>query len=515
MARIVPPAVWASQSVEGLGDDLMQHHTRRAAFTVVALLIVLLSAPPLVSANHGAPVDDEAQRLLLRPDLRAEVDLAALPRYTIDAAIDLTTATLRATERVTVRGPAGQPLDRLVFRLLPNATSIYGGGCLTIDEVLRGDAPATWEVSPDGTVLTVRLEPALQPGESLEIALTFWSRIPRGGGYNILAHSASVTSLAGWYPVLAPYEGGWQVAPVPTVGDANHFATGLYDVTLTAPATHEVVATGTTLDVRQEGDSRVWHLVSGPARGFAIALSDRFQAHAAERDGVTIRYHALLSSGGRSPEEALAMAADSFGVYSHRFGPYPYTEFDVVETLVTVGGYEFAGMVYVQRSLRASGSTSQLRFIVSHEVAHQWWYALVGSDPVSEPWLDEALATYSVALYLEEVYGEAASRNMVAYFAHEGGRPNGATPGIDVSALDYTSWPAYRRPVYYRGALFLDALRRELGDDAFFAMLRAYAREHRFGMATTRHLTDAAERFAGRSLDKVFQLWFGTPDPGV
>ena len=104
---------------------------------------------------------------------------------------------------------------------------------------------------------------------------------------------------------------------------------------------------------------------------------------------------------------------------------------------------------------------------------------------------------------------------MLAYFAREGGRPNGVAPGIGASALDYGSWAAYRGPVYYRGALFLEALRREMGDDAFFAMLRAYVLEHRFGIATTGDLAATAERFAERPLDDLFRLWFGTPDPGV
>jgi len=266
--------------------------------------------------------------------------------------------------------------------------------------------------------------------------LYFMGHIPRNGsGYNIYHHSSHVTSLAAWYPVLAPFEGGWQVSDVPAVGDANHFSIGLYDVTLTAPATHLVVSTGTTLEMREEGETRVWHLVSGPARGFAIALSDRFEWHQTEREGVTINYYALPSRGGRDPQASLRIAADAFSVYNRRFGPYPYTEFDVVETFVSVGGYEFAGMVFIEQSLRVQGSTSQLRFIVAHEVAHQWWYALVGSDPVAEPWLDEALATYSVALYLEDTYGEAARRNMVEYFRREGGVPSGDEPGIVVSAL--------------------------------------------------------------------------------
>ncbi len=499
--------------------------TRPPGYLAVILVVVLVfGSPHYGSAGSGpagggmpgaAALDEQA--LALRPGVRESVDLSVFPSYRITAALDLDASTLQGSERVTFMNPGGQPLPDLVFRILPNATSIYGGGSLTVSRVSRGGAVVRWSLSQDRTVLTALLEPPLDPGETVELELSFAAEIPRSGtGYAIFSNSASVTSLAGWYPNLAPYRDGWQTPGIPAVGDANYFGASLYEVTLTAPATHAVVSTGITVDRRTDGASAVWRLISGPARGFALALSDRFQVQAVERDGVTIRYYALPApSDARSPDAALQIAADAFMTYNRRFGPYPYTEFDVVETPVTVGGYEFAGMVFVEHSLRASADIGALRFIVAHETAHQWWYALVGSDPVTEPWLDEGLATYSAAIYAEDVLGAQAGRNMVNYFGSEGGSPSGVAPGIDVSALDYAGWVAYRGPVYYQAALFLDALRRQLADEAFFAMLRGYAQDHRFGVATTRDLLSAAERAAGYPLDELFVRWFGSADPGA
>jgi hypothetical protein len=445
------------------------------------------------------------------------LDLAGLPSYQIDATFDPELATIRAQEILRFPNPGAAALGEIVFRLLPNATSIYGGGSLAIQGIWRGAEPVPWTVSPDQTILTVLIEPALGVGETIELALGYELVVPRvGSGYKILHQSSAVTSLAGWYPILAPYEGGWQAPSVPTVGDANHFDIALYDVTFRAPTAYALASTGVTLSRFQEGDLSVWRLASGPARSFALALSDRFQVLTAQRDNVTVNYYALPSGPReRSPQEALQIALDALQVFDGRFGAYPYTEFDVVETQVTIGGYEFAGMVFIAAALRASGDLERLRFIVSHEVAHQWWYALVGSDSVEEPWLDEALATYSVAIYYEDTYGAGAGRSMVSYFRGQGGNPTGAAPGINVSALDYDSWAAYRGRVYYQGALFLDALRQEMGDDAFFAMLREYTREHRFGSATTAEFAALARQFAGRPLDSLFLSWFGVAEPGI
>ncbi|NLG27901.1 MAG: M1 family metallopeptidase, partial [Chloroflexi bacterium] len=451
----------------------------------------------------------------LLPEFRGAVDLDSLPHYTLNATLDLERVTISGEQTVRFVNPARVPLDTAVFRLLANASTIYAGGTLTVDQVTRDGQAATWELSPDRTVLTVALEPAAATGEWVEIGMTFETRIPTDyQGYGILHHSTAVTSLSGWYPVLSPFDGTWDVSPVPQVGDGNHLPTAIYDVALDAPATHMLVSTGETLRTTQDGARRVWRVASGPARGFTAVLSDRFQLYTESVDGVEVNYYALPSASTRSPREALQFATDSLAVFNERFGPYPYGELDLVETLVSVGGYEFAGMVAIEQSIRTQASVSQLRFMVSHEVAHQWWFALVGSDPVEEPWLDESLATYAVVLYLEEVYGAATANAMISLYWQEGGRPDGSSPGIDVSALDYSSWAAYRGPVYYRGALFLDALRDELGDETFYEFLRSYATAHRFGIASTADLAAAAEEAANRELDTLFALWFGTPEPG-
>ncbi len=224
---------------------------------------------------------------------------------------------------------------------------------------------------------------------------------------------------------------------------------------------------------------------------------------------MTVRFHALPSSGARtSPGIALEMITAAFGVFSDQFGPYPFTEFDVVDAPVSIGGYEFPGMVYVDDQLRRVGSLADYRYIVAHEVAHQWWYGLVGNDSVEEPWLDESLASYSAAIYLEQVEGRAAGDALVAYWRRAYGQPRGADPLVNSSALEFAGWAAYRSPAYYQGALFLDALREELGDASFFLLIRRYLTDFRYTSATTEDFLRLAEEIACRDLDPLFAQWF-------
>src|SRR5690606_6507172 len=88
------------------------------------------------------------------------------------------------------------------------------------------------------------------------------------------------------------------------------------------------------------------------------------------------------------------------------FGVYPHERMLVVQGDFP-DGMEFSGLVFVSTDWFKSfkGETgSYLTLITIHEVAHQWWYMRVGNDPALSPWLDEALATYSEYLFMEEYY---------------------------------------------------------------------------------------------------------------
>ena len=102
----------------------------------------------------------------------------------------------------------------------------------------------------------------------------------------------------------------------------------------------------------------------------------------------------------------LWMATQSLGLYEAKFGPYPYQSLSVVETDVS-DGQEYDGLVFLATKFYSQyngTAKSDLIMIGTHEIAHQWWFGLVGSDQAEEPWLDEAMAVYTEHIFYEYNY---------------------------------------------------------------------------------------------------------------
>ncbi|NLC29359.1 MAG: M1 family metallopeptidase [Chloroflexi bacterium] len=113
-----------------------------------------------------------------------------------------------------------------------------------------------------------------------------------------------------------------------------------------------------------------------------------------------------------------------------------------------------------------------------HELAHQWFYSQVGNNHALEPWLDEALATYSEVLFYEHYYPDLDQwwwDNRVYAHPHSG--------FVDNSIYDAGTYDNYRASVYLHGAIFLHDLRITMGDGAFMSALKSYIDQNNMGIA--------------------------------
>ncbi|WP_212986748.1 M1 family metallopeptidase [Actinoplanes auranticolor] len=143
--------------------------------------------------------------------------------------------------------------------------------------------------------------------------------------------------------------------------------------------------------------------------------------------------------------------------------------------------------------------------VVVHELAHQWYGDSVALARWQDIWLNEGFATYAEWLWLEHEGERTAQQSFDrAYAGFDWSVPTG-DPGPDRLFGD---------AVYQRGAMTVHALRRTIGDPAFFALLKSWPAEHRDGNATTEDFIAAAERAAGKDLGDLFEAWlFGTQKP--
>jgi len=474
------------------------------------------TARPTSSPTPAPPPADQAQAM--RPEFTADLDLFPdATRYEIELSIDLDTVTLTGHERVVYANTEDVPLDTLYLRLFPN-TPGYGNPLassmtrpMTVSTISVDGEPVQPVVELESSALRLPLDPPLAPGEAVELALDFTLAIPTEAeeGYRQLGYYDEVLALANAYPLIPVYDDeGWNVEVASPYGDAVYSDSAFYTVRVTAPADLALAASGTCTTSTSNPDGSVaWTCVTGPVRDFNAVLRAGYQVESNLVDGVTVNsiFYPQHQEGG---EQVLDYATEAVRLFSDWFGAYPFTELDVIETPTQAGGIEYPGLVVINSTYYETLS-ERMEWVVVHEVGHQWWYSLVGNDQIDEPWLDEALAQYSTLLYFEERYGaDLAPRLVEQVFRRpyeelvDSGRDLPA--GLPVEAY---SGEDYGPVVYQKGPLYFHALRREVGEEDFWAILQAYFAGNRYGIATPEDWLAAVEAVTGDEQRDLYGQW--------
>lgn len=184
-------------------------------------------------------------------------------------------------------------------------------------------------------------------------------------------------------------------------------------------------------------------------------------------------------------------------ISSGLFNPMDFSDMEIFKSLK--GLSEEAQKVDLMKDV--------LEFTVAHEVAHQWWHGLVGSDAKRHPFIDESLTNYSTILYFEEMYGKTEAKKqeyMQLELVYQIYRISGGKDmAVDQAADQFSDSMQYGSIVYAKGPLFYRALRKKMGDQAFFKMLRSYYENNRFGFSTPDTLTTAIRSGADDSSSKI------------
>src|SRR5262249_14264436 len=142
------------------------------------------------------------------------------------------------------------------------------------------------------------------------------------------------------------------------------------------------------------------------SRDFAFLCSARYQEFVDQAGPVQVRCVAL-------PEHAYfakAMArwaCEALPVYNNWVGPYPYPQFTIAQSYFCSNGNECGGLVMIDERVFGMPHMAGtfLEYLISHELCHQWWYNVVGTNGYCETWMDEALATYFSHLLMDKKVG--------------------------------------------------------------------------------------------------------------
>lgn len=425
----------------------------------------------------------------------------------------------RGSASIHFTNQTGASLDELVFRLYPNADGIYGGE-LNVAQVSIAGQEAAFEIFlNDQTGLRLPLADELASGESVTIEMDFTGRLTNGLPANTRAYGLftlhpgeQTLILANSFPILAPWrEDGWMTYEIDPLGDAVLSETALFEVEISAPQEWQVAASGVQGSEQTRAGLVTRRFVSGPVRDFMIAAGSNFSLIEGKVNGITVR-HWGLPLGETRWQEGLQAALDALTIFEETYGAYPYTELDVVAApLQMASGVEFPGLFLMSNELYDPEAESPflLDLVIAHETAHQWWYSVVGSDPINYPWQDEALATFSSLLYLQE-YQTRYYQGTLDFYRSRGEEALRTSVDADVSqpVSAFEGRPQEYSPVVYsRGAVFLDALRQKIGDEAFFQALRRYYAENQFRIASPKNMLGLFESACACDLTEFYLEW--------
>jgi hypothetical protein len=467
------------------------------------ILLALIAAVVIWMATRDPTLITPAIPAMASAELRAASE--ALTSYDVRASFQPGSQTLTARERITYRNTTGQALEAVYLRTYANAFASeeispaaaselydlcykrgFSPGGITIISATIDNVNAAWSYEDDaGTVLKVEI-PTLTPDSSVVISLTYSIKIPTCA-YRF-GMSNGIAALHGALPTVAMWENGeWRLEQYYPIGDPFICDCANWRVELTLPEGWSAAASGARV-----ADSPLTFEALA-ARDFSLVLSDRFVFSQAEVDGVLVTAYALTAG------EARAMARDAgaaLRIFGGMFGAYPWPSYDVVVADIPFGGMESSALAMISIS-SAANAVNRERAIV-HETAHQWFYAVVGSDELREPWLDEALCVYAVTQYIQSAKGEAAFGDYVGEEIEPSMRitiPRGVTIGSPVEL--FASWNEYRTIVYQRGASMMLGLREAMGGEKLNEALRLYVEGAKFGIADREEFMDALKQVSG------------------
>ncbi|MGW4870507.1 M1 family metallopeptidase [Streptomyces chartreusis] len=448
--------------------------SRTAARLLVVLLALLVTQSGTGSEARTAPSTQSAT-----PDR---------PRYDVTLRGNADGSRWTGRQRVSFRNASTGPLREVYLRLWGNGVDKCGTatGTPPAVQVFKVRGGTAGRPTVNCTALRIALPKPLAHGErasvSFDVSITVPERNDRFG------REGAFRFLGNALPVLAVHDAkGWHLDPYVSTGESFYALASDFRVALDHPSNLKIPATGRT-STHPGGPGRsVTVSVARRVRDFAWAAGPFRTAVETTPGGVRVKSYwapETSATGVNLNRKDGAAAVDRFG---KEFGRYPYGEIDLVMTSEFGGGMEYPGLVLL-------GTTEEGSAVV-HEVAHQWWYGIVGNDEYGAPWLDESFAQYANARF----YGWD-TRDCWS----EVDWPSDRTALTNSMAY----WAAHRGEyhlVYTAGSCALADLERSLGADTMAGLLKRYAHDHWYGVSTTAAFKKAAQSVTDEDLSPFWK----------
>lgn len=476
--------------------------------------------------------------------------------YAIHASLDVATHTIRGSETVRYQNRSPHRLYYLWLSLDPNLCGPNGTDDLLYQPpLIFGEIAFDFSCSDEsemrieklasrgralahaihGTLMRVELPTPLEPNGELDLTIDWSWEVPEYG-YSRTARDGDLYQVAQWYPRMAVYDdlAGWNTEQFLGAGEF-YLEYGDFTVELTVPAGYVVAATGTiqnpeevlsadqrrrleragssstpvaviTADEatanaqREHSGTLTWQFSAENVRDFAFATAPNFQWDASNWQGILI--HTFYRPNAMGWDESNRMANHTIRHFSERLIRYPWPHATVVEG--PIGGMEYPMITFVP----ALPDRESFFFVLTHELGHEWFPMIVGSNERLQMWFDEGFNTFIDLTSIQEYFhGEPYADTVVQHLYNV--YPEHAVPGLErpISLRPDEHhdlfWSAYQKP-----AMMLHLLRTELlGEEVFDRAFRDYTETWSYKHPSPTDFYRLMEDASGMDLDWFWRGW--------
>lgn len=409
--------------------------------------------------------------------------------------------------------PDPRVMDR-ISKLKPNEI-----GYIKVSSLTQNGEPISYNVA--GTVLEVKLNKAIMPGEKVNFNMDFTGQVPvqiRRSGRN--SAEGVALSMTQWYPKIAEYDfEGWHADPY--IAREFHGVWGNYDVTINIDKNYVLGGSGYLQNPDEIGhgyqskDKKVnrkkkklsWRFVAPNVHDFTWAADPEY-IHDIVKVPNGPDLHFLYKNNPKIKENWKKLQSKSVELmqyFSKNIGKYPYDQYSIIQG--GDGGMEYA-MCTLITGERDFGS---LVGVTAHEMAHVWFQHILATNEAKHEWMDEGFTSYISTLAMDKVMNQNKTNPMAGMID---GYIQLANSGIEqpqsTQADHYEQNAAYGASAYAKGAVFLSQLVYVIGQKNLEKTLLRYFNDWKFKHPTPNDFKRIAEKISGIQLDWYLVDWTQT-----
>lgn len=423
--------------------------------------------------------------------------------YDMDLFLDTEENTLTEKVSIEIENNTDAPVSELCIRdmtpaILKHCEEFYSEDNKNLKSQIlsiileESSEKLDYEFGKDASVIFVALseDKTIDPGEIVTVTVNMKTDIPNRGdrfGYRE-TEKGTLYALSFCYPYLADNENGeWNTSPFFDDGENRSSDLADYTVEFHAPEDYVIAMSGS--EQTEKGTTTV---EIKDFRDFAVVACNFMEKEAFDADGIVVNSYYL---DGKNTEEyrviTKAAATDSIEIFNAKVGQYPYKELDIVPCLFGFGygGMEYPGFVMVN----ASGFFDAPFYDalsheekIAHEIAHQWFYGIVGNNEYREAWIDEGLATvlekdiygltpcnaHDIVSGIEDGYPSLEEKEQIRKELIEYAREGYKDVYLNVSPDEFTKDRFYGDAEYNGSYCFFQEIRLVIGDNAFADLIK-------------------------------------------